>query len=160
MVVGRFLGMVGALIWDPSQDRYLILKRSAKKDFAKNIWECGTGRVDQGETFTSALLREMKEELDIELHIDFIIGTTHFYRGEKVADNEMLGIYYACRLVEGEVIKLSWEHIEYRWVSIDEAESLLSRKNWLVRLMKRANSIRLLMPDNLIQFNQDFGFEC
>ena len=67
MVVGRFLGMVGALIWDPSRDRYLILKRSAEKDFAKNIWECGTGRVDQGETFTSALLREMKEELDKDL---------------------------------------------------------------------------------------------
>ena len=160
MVVGRFLGMVGALIWDPSRDCYLILKRSGKKDFARNIWECGTGRVDQGETFTSALLREMKEELDVEIQIDFIIGTTHFYRGEKVPDNEMLGIYYACRLGEGEVITLSWEHSEYRWVTIDQAEALLTRKNWLVRLMERASNIRLLIPEDLVQFNQDFGFEC
>ena len=160
MVVGRFLGMVGALIWDPSQDRYLILKRSGKKDFARNIWECGTGRVDQGESFTSALMREIKEELDVEIQIDFIIGTTHFYRGEKVPHNEMLGIYYSCRLGEGEVITLSWEHSESRWVTIDEAEALLSRKNWLVRLMERADKIRLLMPKDLVQFHQEFGFEC
>ena len=69
MMIGRFLGMVGALIWDPSEDCYLILKRSSQKDFAQNIWECGTGRVDQGETYTEALRREMKEELGVNINI-------------------------------------------------------------------------------------------
>ncbi len=160
MSVGRFLGMVGALIWDPSLDRYLILKRSADKDFARNVWECGTGRVDQGETFTEALLREMKEELGVGIKVDFIVGTTHFYQGEKIPKNEMLGIYYCCRLNGDTKIQLSWEHSEYRWVTVAEAEALLSRKNWLVRLMERANSIRSLMPETLLQFNKDQGFEC
>lgn len=159
MSIGRFLGMVGALIWNPNIERYLILKRSAEKDFAQGVWECGTGRVDQGETYTLALMREMKEELGIEIQIDFILGTTHFYRGEKVSENEMLGIYYACTLKEGEIINLSWEHSEYRWVTVQEAEALLSRRNWLVRLMERDNQIRSMIPEALIHFYQEFGFE-
>jgi 8-oxo-dGTP diphosphatase len=159
MSVGRFLGMVGALIWDFSEDRYLIVKRSGEKDYASNVWECGTGRVDQGETFTSALRREVNEELGVDVEIDFVIGTTHFYRGERIPENEMLGIYYSCSLSEPKTIQLSWEHTEYRWVTLEEAEALLSKQNWLVRLMRRAACIRSLTPDCLITYNRRNGLE-
>jgi 8-oxo-dGTP diphosphatase len=158
-LVGRFLSMIGALIWDPSEDRYLILKRSSEKDYAKDVWECGTGRVDQGESFTDAVRREMKEELGVDLNLEFIIGTTHFYRGDKIPQNEMLGVYYGCTLKEGEEIHLSWEHSEYRWVTLEEAKAMLSDHYWLVRLIKRAAEIRTLIPGRLIDFYRNNSLE-
>jgi 8-oxo-dGTP diphosphatase len=158
-MIGRFLGMIGALIWDPSVDRYLILKRSSRKDYAKDVWECGTGRVDQGESFSDAVRREMQEELGVNIIPEFIIGTTHFYRGEKIPENEMLGVYFSCTLEEGEEIQMSWEHSEYRWVTKEEAEAMLPEDYWLVRLIQRAAKIRLIIPERLKDFYKDDGLE-
>lgn len=159
MSVGRFLGMVGALIWSPLLQKYLILKRSPDKDFASDVWECGTGRVDQNENFTQAIHREMEEELGVEIRIDFIIGTTHFYRGEKKPENEMIGVFYFCTIDDPENIQVSWEHSEYRWVSLKEAKSLLPEGNWLVRLISRAEVIRSIIPPQLIDYQRKTGFE-
>jgi hypothetical protein len=72
----------------------------------------------------------------------------------------MLGVYFSCVLGEKSKIQLSWEHSEYRWVTIQEAEELLTKQNWLVKLMKRAAYIRPLLPDRLIEFNRRNGFDC
>jgi len=159
MSVGRFLGMVGALIWSPTKQKYLILKRSPNKDFAGNIWECGTGRVDQGENFTQALRREMREEIGMDIQVDFMIGTSHFFRGEKVTENEMIGIFYFCTIEHPGDIRVSWEHSEYRWVTPKDAEALLPEENWLIRLIKRAEMIRLNTPEKLIDYYHQNGFE-
>jgi 8-oxo-dGTP diphosphatase len=159
MSVVRFLGMVGALIWSSSKQKYLILKRSSDKDFGSDVWECGTGRVDQNENFTQALRREIREELSIEVNIDFIIGTTHFYRGEAVPENEMIGVFYFCTLDDPGEIKVSWEHSTYKWVSANEAELFLPKGYWLVRLINRAEFIRSQMPNELIDYQRTMGFE-
>jgi len=160
MDVGRFLVMVGALIWSPSKNKYLILKRSAEKDVGGLTWECGTGRVDQGEGFTTALQREIFEELGVEVQIDFIIGTAHFYRGEMKPENEMLGIFYACSLDDPDSLQLSWEHTEFRWVTPDEASVILAEEHWLLRIIKRADDLRDLIQTDLMDYYRRAGFEC
>jgi 8-oxo-dGTP pyrophosphatase MutT (NUDIX family) len=65
MSIGRFYAGIGALVWCPSVQKYLVLRRSADKDFGGGAWECVTGRVDQGEGFTEAVLREIYEELGV-----------------------------------------------------------------------------------------------
>ncbi len=72
MSIGRFYAAIAALLWNPADGTYLVLKRTADKDFAGGAWECVTGRVDQGEGFTKAVHREVREELGIEVRIDFI----------------------------------------------------------------------------------------
>jgi 8-oxo-dGTP diphosphatase len=57
MSIGRFIGGIGALIWSPKVKRYLLLRRSAQRDYGAGAWECVTGRVDQGEGFEQALHR-------------------------------------------------------------------------------------------------------
>ena len=47
MKIGRFCGMVGALLRRDVDGKYLVLKRVADKDFSGGAWECITGRVDQ-----------------------------------------------------------------------------------------------------------------
>ena len=157
--VGRFLGMVGGLICCSQTGKFLVLKRSKGKDFSSETWECGTGRVDQGENFSQALLREVKEELGVEVRMTYILGTTHFYRGEIVPENEMLGVFFLCALDDPSAIELSWEHSEYRWVTQAEAESFLPENNWLLNLIKRANCIHSMVPQGLMEYNLEEGFE-
>jgi len=151
--------MVGALIWCPTKEKYLILKRSGDKDFASDTWECGTGRVDQGESFSQALRREIREELGVEVQMDFIIGTAHFYRGEKRPENEMIGVFYCCSIEDPESIRMSWEHSELRWVTPETAAEILPEDNWLAILIKRADFMRQLIPPELIEFNRKTGFD-
>jgi 8-oxo-dGTP pyrophosphatase MutT (NUDIX family) len=163
MSIGRFCGGIAALIWASDTDRYLLLKRSTKKDFASGVWECVTGRVDQGEGFEDAVRREVREELDSEVRIEFIIGTTHFYRGDVDPENELIGVVYACTIPDETAITISAEHSEYRWVSAEGAEAMLAERDgstqWIKRLIARAESIRHLITPELADHLRSSGFE-
>jgi 8-oxo-dGTP pyrophosphatase MutT (NUDIX family) len=157
MSVGRFYAMIGALIRDVHSGKYLVLRRSAEKDVGAGAWECVTGRVDQGEGFPEALQREVMEELGVQIQPDFILRTSHFYRGASVPENEMVGVMVACSLETPEAIQPSWEHSEARWVTPDEAAEMLSEVHWLVKLIRRAETMHALMPDALLAHNRQAG---
>jgi len=157
MAIGRFFAGVGALVWCPSDGKYLVLKRSADKDFAGGAWECTTGRVDQGEGFHDAVRREVREELGVEVQIDFIVGTLHFYRGEAKPENELVGVQYCCSLEDPAAIRTSWEHAEYRWISAEEAETLFPKGHWLGEVIRRAETIRALSSPELLDYYRSEG---
>jgi 8-oxo-dGTP diphosphatase len=49
------------------QGQFLLAKRPAGKPYA-GYWEFPGGKVEKGETVHQALARELKEELDIQIH--------------------------------------------------------------------------------------------
>jgi 8-oxo-dGTP diphosphatase len=151
--------MVGALIWRQSDGRYLLLQRSAQKDFAAGQWECVTGRVEQGESFSEAVRREVAEELGQAVQVECIIGTTHFYRGVVRPEQEMVGVHYGCSVGEEQEIRLSHEHAACQWVTAHEVERLFPIGHWLRELIVRAEEIRRLLPEELRQFHRVQGFE-
>ncbi|MFZ0547968.1 MAG: NUDIX domain-containing protein [Candidatus Promineifilaceae bacterium] len=161
--VGRFIGGVAALIYDSERAQYLVLKRSPEKDYGANSWECVTGRVDQGEGFEEALYREVREEVGLEVKVSFIIGTTHFYRGEKRPENELIGVVFCCEPVGETAVHMSQEHSEYRWVTLEDIQTLHQSTNhteqWLFRVMMRAEQLRMLLPDEIVIFQQGHSFE-
>ena len=159
MPIGRFSAGIGALLWRPSDGRYLVLKRSEAKDAGAGTWECISGRVDQGEGFAEAAYREVGEELGLQVQIDFIVGTEHFYRGEARPENELLLVQFCCSVQEPAALELSWEHSEYRWVTAREAEELLPAGHWLGKVIGRAEAIRALLPAELLEFYRVQGLE-
>ncbi len=159
MGIGRFTAFIGALIRHPTEEKYLLLKRSASKDYAAGGWECVTGRVDQGESFSQALHREVLEELSITVQIEFIIGTGHFYRGEPIPENEMLGVQYCCTTSTPDAVQIGDEHSEFRWLLADEAYALLPANNWLQRTIHHTETIRAMLPPALMDFYTTVGFE-
>lgn len=160
MKPSRFLAMIGALVWRRNDGKYLVLQRSSNKDFAAGQWECVSGRVDQGESFLQAVRRETREELGLDVRIEFILGTTHFYRGDTLPENEMVGVHFGCSVDGSEAFRLSEEHSAYRWVTAAEALALFQADYWLGALIARAQAFRDLMPDELRQlhWNGDFDF--
>ena len=149
MPIGRFLCGVAALIWDPATNKYLLLRRADSKDFGARAWECPTGRVDQGESFTDALHREVREEIGAQVQIEFIIGTTHFYRGAEIPENELNGVIFGCTLASSGPVAFGEEHSEMSWLAAEQAYALLPESHWLQDVIHRAENLRRLLPQEL-----------
>ncbi|HEX6384035.1 MAG TPA: NUDIX domain-containing protein, partial [Anaerolineae bacterium] len=111
-----------------------------------------------------ALRREVHEELGVQdFQIDFIVGTTHFYRGEDRPENELIGVVYCCTVKDPNAIHTSPEHSEYRWLTAEEAYKFLQianpGKQWMKHVIERAEAIRLLTPQGLLDFYRKNRFE-
>jgi 8-oxo-dGTP diphosphatase len=157
--IGRFLAGIGALLRRSSDGRYLFLRRSLSKDYAAGDWECVTGRVDQGEGFTEAVHREICEEVGLRARIEFIIGTTHFYRGETAPENELLGVLYCCAVENPQPLRISSEHSEYRWLDATELDALLPADHWLIPVVARVETMLALTPVPLLDYYRTAGFD-
>ena len=159
MTTGRFLGGIGALLWRPEDNHYFLLQRAAHRDVGAGSWECVTGRLEQGEGFEEALHREVREELSIPIEIAFLIGTAHFYRGEAVPDNELIGVMYCCTTPDLDAIVISAEHAQSRWISADKAYEFLDSDHWLYGLIQRAEFIRQNISLEMMAYNREHGYE-
>lgn len=171
MPIGRYNAGIGGLIWHPETNTYLLLKRSRLKDFAPGAWECVTGRVDQGEGYEQALHREIYEETGLQIEPAFLVGTTHFYRGKKRPENELIGLVYCCVTVDetGKIpqqtppIQMSPEHEEYQWLTMAQARSMIKGhidgEKWLLRVLERAEYTKKHLPEILIDLHRSSGFE-
>lgn len=156
---GYFLAGIAAVIWDPENEKYLLLRRAESKDFGAGMWECVTGRVDQGESFTEALIREVREEIGAAAQIEFFIGTEHFYRGEPVPENELLSVTCCCTVAQPTAVRLSQEHSEYRWLTAVEIAAFLPPEHWLQGAIRRAELLRAHLPQNIRAHFRQYGLE-
>ena len=159
MAGGRFIAMVGMLVWHRAEGRYLLLRRSPTKDYAPCQWESGSGRLEQGEGFIDALQRESREELGLDVRVECLLGVTHFYRGEPVPENEMVGVTFGCSVGDASDLALSDEHSEHRWVTAEEAVGFLPAGHWLAALILRAEAFRKSMPVELRRLHWDGDLE-
>lgn len=98
----------------------LFLQRNPVRGITAN-WDLPGGLVEVGETDQDALKREIKEELSLDANVGEEIGKWSFFRpldGNRVeVTNYAVGI-------NDDSIKLSDEHVAYRWCSKDELSSL------------------------------------
>jgi len=162
MPIGRFLAGIGALVWHPPTQTYLLLRRGGQRDFQAGQWECVTGRVDQGEGFAAAFARELREEIGVAgeaAQFEFFIGTTHFYRGAAAPENELVGLLACFSLANRDSIQASDEHSEYCWLTAAEATALLPENHWLVGVIQRAETVRRLASLELREDWREWGLE-
>ncbi len=106
---------VGAVIEHIESGKILLLKRAETAEYLAGIWEDPMGRMKQYEEPEEALKREIKEECGLEIEIFKPIAVFHEYRGEKMPENELVGITYWCK-AKSDQVTLSQEHSAYQWV--------------------------------------------
>lgn len=109
-----------ALIYD-NQGSILVIRRNPAVEWMgrKGGWDFPGGGIDYGEDPTESMLREIEEETNLEV-ADIKPILTKSYTTEKFA----IMIGYTAKAVDANILKLSPEHDQYRWVSIEEALSL------------------------------------
>jgi dihydroneopterin triphosphate diphosphatase len=103
----------------------LVLRRPPAKG---GIWAPVTGNVDAGESFEEAAVRELEEETGLA-EAAALLPTGLVNRFEKERGGKLERFeepVFAAVVRPGTPVRLSEEHVEYRWVSSNEAEQLVA----------------------------------
>ena len=110
--------VVGAAILDDAQDptHLLAARRKAPKSLA-GYWEFPGGKVEENESYTSGLRREVTEELGVEIEIHELIDAPTA-RGWPL-DNGMDMHVYTAVITVGEPQPLI-EHDLLEWVALTD----------------------------------------
>jgi 8-oxo-dGTP diphosphatase len=105
--------VVAAVIRD--KNKILICKRPEGKKRA-NLWEFVGGKPEPCESLESALVRECREELDVELQVgEKFVDCIH-----KYPDMTVHLTAFEAKITHGEPKLL--EHADIRWVTPDELD--------------------------------------
>lgn len=104
--------VAGALIRD---GRLLVAQRDRPPRLAGR-WELPGGKVAPGESDTDALIRELREELGVEVRVGEQIGA------DVALTQDMVLRAYRVDLVAGTVHP--HDHRELRWVGADDLDTL------------------------------------
>jgi 8-oxo-dGTP pyrophosphatase MutT (NUDIX family) len=107
-----------AVVFHPDQDGlFLALKRSPDSFARPNDWDLPGGNVLFGELHEDSLRKEIAEEANLEVDTFSPVQIITTYDSEKEIYYFFNGFY--CR-ARNNVVKISFEHSEYRWVSKKE----------------------------------------
>lgn len=97
--------------------KVLIAQRDEKKDMSLK-WEFPGGKLQDEEQYDTALIREFKEEFDIDIEVLKEIGGA-----EVTHNNKVLVVLFF--LIEGDSTKIKLNHHkESKFVTIDELKKL------------------------------------
>lgn len=105
---------VKAVIFD-DQQRCLLIRRSAANRSFVGCWEWPGGKVDPGEDFATAVVRESREETGLEVEITALAGANEF----EMPHVHVVLLCMEAKKLSGE-IRLSDEHDEFAWVSLKD----------------------------------------
>ncbi|MGG0795126.1 NUDIX domain-containing protein [Brevibacillus laterosporus] len=107
---------VGAAIIDDNRRILLVLRKKAPE---AGCWSLPGGKVDYMETIEDAVIREIKEELNIDIAIDSLLCVTnHIVQAENV---HWVAPTFIARISSGEVQNLEPHALEkVGWFPIDE----------------------------------------
>ena len=103
---------VAVAILKNNNGEFLLASRPAGKPWA-GWWEFPGGKIESNETKRDALKRELQEELEMEVKIEYFFGkSNHDYGSFQI---ELFG--YVCSLVNysGKLI----DHDAYKWVDFE-----------------------------------------
>ncbi|MDO5824045.1 NUDIX domain-containing protein [Methanobrevibacter sp.] len=132
--MNKFFGLTVRAVIKNNDGEILILKRHPMSKTDPEMWELPGGKVENGEEFTTALIREIKEETNLDCKIgDFYEAVQNNYSHKRT-----LQLVMYLDNVEGN-IKISEEHTEFMWANTDKIRTLeissslkktLAKRNW------------------------------
>jgi 8-oxo-dGTP diphosphatase len=129
-------GLAVRVLLTNEQGKILILKRNTDSKTNPGKWELPGGKVDQGESFDKALIREVYEETNLKIALDQVVGVSQ----QNLSLIRAVHIIMSGKVVEGE-LNLSGEHEGYAWEFLDNLSDY-ELADWLENFL--INQLRLL----------------
>jgi 8-oxo-dGTP diphosphatase len=113
-MINHVYGLAVRVLLADQNGKILILKRSTDSKTNPGKWELPGGKVDQGESFDHALIREVYEETNLKISLEHVVGASE----QNLHIIRAVHIIMSGKIVEGE-LNLSDEHDGYAWVTIE-----------------------------------------
>lgn len=129
-------------------------KLLAQKNIKENTYYLVGGRVSFGESSEEALIREIKEELNIDIKSYKPIWVNECFFGDSGNAFHEIGIYYLVDVSQTDFshYETTFETIEghrinkYEWLNIDEIDNVLIYPEFIKEEIKKTNSeLKLLI---------------
>ena len=98
-----------------NENKVLCLLRSETDEWKPLCWGLPGGHIDEGEYPYNGILREAKEETNLD------VGA--FYCGLRKSEDGWTIYLYGAEIYSGD-IKLSFEHSDYAWLSLEDIAKL------------------------------------
>lgn len=109
----KTINVVAAII--KKEDKIFITRRGYGEFI--DMWEFPGGKIEEGESKKEALIREIKEELELDIKVsDFVTKVEYDYETFHLSMDCFL-----CEIIGGE-LKLN-AHNEVKWITFDELEN-------------------------------------
>jgi phosphatase NudJ len=111
-------------------------------------WYLPAGRVEPGETFAEAAIRETREEAGVEIQLEGILKVQHSPR----TDGQRLRVFFLARTVDDRPPKsVANEHsLEAAWFSLDELRGVELRGDEVEAWMRHALEQPVVAPLSFI----------
>ncbi len=114
-MIDYVFGLSVRILLTDKDGKVLILKRSTDSKTNPGKWELPGGKVDQGESFDQALVREVFEETQLNVSLEHVVGVSE----QNLHVIRAIHIIMSGEIIEGN-LNLSQEHEGYAWVFFDK----------------------------------------
>ena len=112
--------VVGALAFHPDGERILLVK--ASRGFTKGMWNIPGGFVSYGESPEEGMVREMKEETNVDLRLERLLGV---FTQKFGSPYYMRGHMYLARALNVDLDLQEDEIADAQWFPLAEARRLV-----------------------------------
>ena len=128
-------------------DKYILIKRTkikrGKPNSLPEYWDIPGGMVEPGELPREAVIRETKEEVNLDVNVGSILHEDSNYDEGK--DTVFTRLVYQCELIEGQtlsdIVLQEDEHTEYRLISNLSDMEKEKVVDYLIDTMEHANEL-------------------
>jgi len=111
---------ITAIILNKDKNKILLIKRGGKS--CHGMWSLVSGKIDWGEEIKETVIREVKEETNLDVEVGKYVGKYYDKRGRHPTKTK-ISLPHICKVVGGE-IKPGSDALDVRWFSLEEVKKM------------------------------------